>query len=66
MYNFICIKFFSITSIFSFTNVIKMYAMNTFENPNSVEIKPFNNVEKTEKGFKFNIPACSVVHFAVK
>ena len=44
----------------------EMHAMNTFENPNTVEIKEFNDFEKTQTGFKFNIPACSVVHFAVK
>ena len=44
----------------------EMHAMNTFEKPNTVEIKEFNDFEKTQTGFKFNIPACSVVHFAVK
>ena len=39
---------------------------NTFEDPNCVKVEPFEQVTITEHGFKFTIPACSVLHLAVK
>lgn len=44
----------------------EMHAMNTFEEPETVHAEAFNNVELTDKGLKFTIPACSVLHLAVK
>ena len=44
----------------------KMNAMNTFENPEQVSIQSFEAVEKVHGGIQFTIPACSVVHIAVK
>ena len=44
----------------------KMNAMNTFENPEQVSVQSFEAVEKVHGGIQFTIPACSVVHIAVK
>ncbi len=41
-------------------------AMNTFEDPDLVHIEAFDSAEITEEGLRFVIPACSVVHLAVK
>ena len=43
-----------------------MHAMNTFEAPETVRIDPFPQTELTREGLRFTIPACSVVHLAVK
>lgn len=43
-----------------------MRAMNTFEAPETVKTENFDQVVITEKGLKFTIPACSVLHLAVK
>ena len=44
----------------------EMHAKNTFEDPNAVEVKPFDGVEKVHGGLKFTIPACSVLHITVE
>lgn len=46
--------------------VNEMHAMNTFENPDKVHVETFEQAEITEEGLKFTIPACSVVHLAVR
>lgn len=43
-----------------------MQAHNTFENPEQVTKKEFKDVTVTDAGLKFTIPACSVVHLAIK
>lgn len=44
----------------------EMHAKNTFEEADKVCVKEFSGVQVTEKGLKFTIPACSVLHVAVK
>lgn len=44
----------------------EMHAKNTFEETDKVCVKEFSGVQVTEKGLKFTIPACSVLHVAVK
>ena len=44
----------------------EMHAMNTFEDTDRVCVKDFSDIHATEKGLKFTIPACSVLHIAVK
>ncbi|MCR2021335.1 alpha-N-arabinofuranosidase, partial [Blautia pseudococcoides] len=44
----------------------EMHAMNTFEEPENVKVKEFKNVKITDKGIAFTIPACSILHLAVK
>lgn len=44
----------------------EMHAMNTFEEPETVKVKEFRDVKITDKGIAFTIPACSVLHLAVK
>lgn len=44
----------------------KMQAMNTFEDANHVCEKAFTDIQITDTGLKFTIPACSVLHIAVK
>lgn len=44
----------------------EMHAMNTFEEPETVRAERFDGAVLTEKGLKFTIPACSVLHLAVK
>ena len=44
----------------------EMHAMNTFEEPERVQVKEFKDVKITDKGLSFTIPACSVLHLAVK
>ena len=44
----------------------EMHEMNTFETPNQVRVKEFNEVEKTAEGIKFTIPKCSVLHLEVR
>ena len=39
----------------------EMHAMNTFDEPETVAIKPFTEVELTADGFRCTLPACSVV-----
>lgn len=46
--------------------VNEMHAMNTFEQPDNVQIQSFDQVELIENGLKFTIPACSIVHLAVR
>ncbi|MCD7764529.1 MAG: alpha-N-arabinofuranosidase [Lachnospiraceae bacterium] len=43
-----------------------MAAMNTFEAPEAVKAITFNDVKRTENGLCFTIPACSVIHLAVR
>lgn len=43
-----------------------MQAHNTFEKPEQVTKKEFKDVTVTDAGLKFTIPACSVVHLAIK
>ena len=44
----------------------EMHAMNTFEDADRVCVKEFSDIQITDKGLKFTIPACSVLHIAVK
>ena len=44
----------------------EMHQMNTFENPDNVQVREFNDVAITEDGISFTIPASSVLHIAVK
>ena len=44
----------------------KMHEMNTFETPDQVRVKEFNEVEKTAEGIRFTIPKCSVLHLEVR
>lgn len=44
----------------------EMHAMNTFEEPDVVKTENFDKVTVTDKGLSFTIPACSVIHLAVK
>lgn len=46
--------------------VNEMRAMNTFEDPDKVHVETFEQAEITEEGLKFTVPACSVVHLAVR
>ena len=43
----------------------EMHAMNTFEEPENVQIRAFDQVEITDQGMKFTIPACSVLQLEV-
>jgi alpha-N-arabinofuranosidase len=44
----------------------EMHAMNTFEAPETVAVRKFDRIEKTDNGLRFAVPACSVIHLAVK
>ena len=44
----------------------EMHEMNTFETPDQVCVKEFNEVEKIAEGIKFTIPKCSVLHLEVR
>ncbi|MBE6054193.1 MAG: alpha-N-arabinofuranosidase [Clostridium sartagoforme] len=44
----------------------EMNACNTFENPNVVNIKDFNDFTITEKGLSFTIPKCSVMRVIIE
>lgn len=44
----------------------EMHAMNTFDCPDRVDVKAFDDVKITEKGLSFTIPACSVLHLTVQ
>ena len=44
----------------------EIHAMNTFDEPENVKVKEFKNVKITDKGIAFTVPACSVLHLAVK
>ena len=44
----------------------EMHAKNTFEDPENVTVQFFEGVEKVHAGIKFTIPACSVLHIALK
>ena len=44
----------------------EMHAKNTFEDPEQVTVKTFESVEKVHGGIRFTIPACSVLHIAVR
>lgn len=44
----------------------EMHAKNTFEDPENVTVQSFEGVEKVHAGIKFTIPACSVLHIALK
>ena len=43
-----------------------MQDKNTFEAPETVGIQAFGGVQATKEGISFTIPACSVLHIAVK
>jgi len=43
----------------------KMDSKNDFDNPGSVAIKSFTQIEKTPEGIKFTLPACSVAEISV-
>lgn len=43
-----------------------MKAHNTFESPNVVNTKDFNDYTITDKGLDFKIPACSVLKFELE
>lgn len=44
----------------------EMHEMNTFEDPECVKVKAFQDIETKEDGFSFKIPPCAVVHLTVK
>lgn len=44
----------------------EMHAKNTFGEAGKVYIKEFSGVWVTEKGLEFTVPACSMLHGAVK
>ena len=44
----------------------EMHAKNTFDDPENVVVQSFEGVEKVHAGIKFTIPACSVLHIALK
>lgn len=46
--------------------VNEMHAKNTFEEPEAVHTEVFDDAEITENGLRFTIPACSVLHLAVR
>ena len=43
-----------------------MQDKNTFEAPETVGVQGFDGVQATKEGISFTIPACSVLHIAVK
>ena len=43
-----------------------MQDKNTFEAPETVGVQAFGGVQATKEGISFTIPACSVLHIAVK
>ena len=43
-----------------------MQDKNTFEEPETVGVQGFDGVQATREGISFTIPACSVLHIAVK
>ena len=43
-----------------------MDAHNTFDNPDKVVTKDFNDYKITKKGIDFRIPACSVLHLEIE
>ena len=43
-----------------------MQDKNTFEKPETVGVQAFDGVQATNEGISFTIPACSVLHIAVK
>lgn len=44
----------------------QMQDKNTFEAPETVKVQAFDGVQAAEEGISFTIPACSVLHIAVK
>lgn len=44
----------------------EMHAKNTFEEPECVTVKKYDGTQITEKGIRFTIPACSVLHLEVR
>ena len=44
----------------------EMHQMNTFENPDNVQVRTFADVQITESGLSFTIPSCAVVHLTVR
>ena len=44
----------------------EMTDYNTFDNPNTVDIKEFNDFIVTETGIRFTIPKCSVMKFILE
>ena len=43
-----------------------MQDKNTFEAPETVGVQTFDGVQATKEGISFTIPACIVLHIAVK
>ncbi len=43
----------------------EMHEMNTFEAPDCVQVRSFDQVTVTEQGLSFTIPPCAVVHLTV-
>jgi len=43
----------------------KMDAKNTFESPEEVKVREFNDFTITDKGVNFTIPPCSVIHLSL-
>ena len=43
----------------------EMHEKNTFEAPDCVKVRAFNEVSVTEQGLSFTIPPCAVVHLTV-
>ncbi len=43
----------------------EMHQKNTFEEPDSVHVKPFQEIKITERGFSLSIPPCAVLRLRV-
>ncbi|KLU70173.1 MAG: hypothetical protein RHS_3994 [Robinsoniella sp. RHS] len=46
--------------------VNEMHAMNTFDEPETVKVQNFDDIQITGQGISFVIPPCSVVHIEVE
>ncbi|MCC8103972.1 MAG: alpha-N-arabinofuranosidase, partial [Clostridiales bacterium] len=43
-----------------------MHDKNTFEDPDAVKITEMQDIQITESGLKFTVPACTVAHLTVR
>lgn len=55
-----------VTSVSGTVLTQDMHAHNTFDAPENVKETALENIQITKKGIQFTIPACAVVHIAVK
>ena len=56
----------NITSVKGEIITEEMHAMNTFDMPDHVTVEAFDGTWITEKGIRFTIPACSVLHLELR